>query len=1546
MLTIQLIGSGSSAWLVGVDGDSRLVPSNDQYFLEGSFRLVLFGNESEALRFAGAGPGSARVEQRSGEWVLVELTSLASFRFAARVRIAATSSAVSASFATVELQQRTRDGSVALLNVVDIAASLIPADTNDESESLAILKSGGKYRVQLRPRPWADQTSANGYYLKPDADGAASISLGSIADRAAIDFLGELEIRISTRAEIWVTPQIDALGNADPALVILPRQAGRSAARVIVSTLDDAGLRFAKDPRSGSSRRLKGNRLEVRSNTLTLQEFDTPYLDARIERDSAAATAAIGVTRLFGPEERFVFALELRPADDAAGGFAQLAYRTAAGKSQSPQQERFFGPRVRGLGDARGNLPALDASIAVLDLGQQSRRFDMKAGGTIPLAGQPVSSVLQPKLNPRSGRRILDVPVDDMVLRVEASIDVASPMIVDVGVVRLPGAELVAPPLGISAVDSRATAGAPYAEWALKHSEGEVIFGLSEDGLTVPPLRAALSQSGAVSWLESFETSEPDKEYKSLEQHELKLRIDLPGGGRIEYKRTKVKKVRDPSGKEKTAYSAFFATLTYALIELIHAISNETWKMIGASQLDLGFEKLGDETSTFVKRNGLKDLVIAYDLGDGEHKQGFREFVNRNRPAEPHTRVLLPISKVVGIVLWDNADGEEKWADDIAADVAGRPVDTALAFDFSSEGGLEPADVGWSAGTTWAEIAEDAEPLWPRARAKSDEPGKKGARLDPSDSAWRGFFFHDVPASVILPKELLGSITGGAPLVKQLIDLLQNKLFVEYAWRDAHGATFAAGLVDPIQITPESWDSVLKITVTGLQVKGAPIDGASSGIVQAEGTVEVEFPWWTDEGEPLVAEGSFQLDLTAKDPINSFKVRLTKAYSGEPEIPGIKKLRLIDWEFDLKTLNLVVGATGDEDLAKALPFLSDDKEIVGSLFLNLGDEPQNKLSLILPTDIETKLFGKWALSVSAIALMREEVAGVSVFQTRFRGGLDMGLPVLSSIGTDVTVSNGADDKWELDVELQQIGIELDVGDMSFNGEASWERLPGKDEEQNSEDPGPDGRVRSDLVARAGREREFYAFLNATGGLFGDGWKLVAKSGNSGGMTYFIGAVQADGSIKLASMELKDPALLLAYNADSDGKLKQSFNDVTVVIQDVLRPVGKTNEELRKWLKPWKPSTEIGTLVAASGYLNVNSQVAKAPEKDNDNLTSIAYSDRGMFRVDAQTLVLGSLKMRFAMTIDTQAKYVEAGFQLPSVNYPPTGKPQYVVSPGYLVLGAGYRRGEERFKLSIGWPEPIGDDGYERDWNKSMTVKVADMVPINTFWGGVKAELDLGSDFLYLGFAIRAGWTRSYEVNGANIAKASAELGVAVGGVFEFQLNWDEDEAIAEPRMELAAPRWAVVADEAMRMTVQAVDSLVEVNTLEVAEADDRRRIEASLRIMGAAAASLESVEVQLAATIYGDLWGSASVEFLGVRVAAISVRAYARFKVCGSSTAGILVMKAAMGFEVSITILCVTYSTTARIDIILRDEPCSFGAHRNTLALENQTKLLAGKKHD
>jgi hypothetical protein len=96
-----------------------------------------------------------------------------------------------------------------------------------------------------------------------------------------------------------------------------------------------------------------------------------------------------------------------------------------------------------------------------------------------------------------------------------------------------------------------------------------------------------------------------------------------------------------------------------------------------------------------------------------------------------------------------------------------------------------------------------------------------------------------------------------------------------------------------------------------------------------------------------------------------------------------------------------------------------------------------------------------------------------------------------------------------------------------------------------------------------------------------------------------------------------------------------------------------------------------------------------------------------------------------------------------------------------------------------------------------------------------------------------------------------------------------------------------------------------------------------------------SVDVIMDAEMFGDIWGDASVEFMGVTLAAIHLKAFARFVVCGSLNNGIMEAKGTIGFEVSVTILCVTYKAHASLDITLIDGSCP-------LMLEDQTVISQG----
>ncbi|CAN0489109.1 unnamed protein product, partial [Scytosiphon promiscuus] len=202
------------------------------------------------------------------------------------------------------------------------------------------------------------------------------------------------------------------------------------------------------------------------------------------------------------------------------------------------------------------------------------------------------------------------------------------------------------------------------------------------------------------------------------------------------------------------------------------------------------------------------------------------------------------------------------------------------------------------------------------------------------------------------------------PAVKNLLNFLQNKLMIRYGWRDANGATFSAGIVEEGKLTPDSMDNIFEIYLNVMTVKGAPFEGKASTIIQAGGKVTAKMPWLTH----VDVEGTFQLDLTnTEDVLQSLRVRLNNTgYEGPTSIPGIKSIKVVDFETDLKTANLVLDIVAEKELATALPFLADDKPLRASVFYNISDEANSKkkkINLLLPTEIETKLFGKWDFTV-------------------------------------------------------------------------------------------------------------------------------------------------------------------------------------------------------------------------------------------------------------------------------------------------------------------------------------------------------------------------------------------------------------------------------------------------------------------------------------------------------------------------------------------------------------------------------------------------------
>ncbi len=873
--------------------------------------------------------------------------------------------------------------------------------------------------------------------------------------------------------------------------------------------------------------------------------------------------------------------------------------------------------------------------------------------------------------------------------------------------------------------------------------------------------------------------------------------------------------------------------------------------------------------------------------------------------------------------------------------------DTMLALDFSTQAGLEPADIGRKSDgtpwTSWDDIPKDEEVLWPKARAKkapstprADRKDKKGPLLDPSDPKWRGIFFRNAPSSVLIPPFVDETLTAKFPAIAGLLETLQNKLLIRYGWRDPNGATFIASITERRRISPEVIGRFAVLEVDKMSVKGAPLNGSSSAIVQAGGSVILTLPWWKPKGasddEAMQVTGTFQLDLAnKKDVLQSMRVRVNRDFEGPADIPGIDKVVLTDLDCDLKSATLAIDVFPDDKLKSVMPFLTKDKPLSASVYINLSnDEDANKsnINLLLPTEIETKLFGRWNLSVTHAAFVFEESTGGSDLFLRFQGRIDLRLPGLRAIVAEITICRppGATD-WEVDVTFQGIDIELEIGDTRIGGNLEWVRLP-----KNGTKPPEVGAVPQPEILKTGRNREIYGALTAKGGVFGKGWELLAKSGHQGGKTYFASLLQGDFNISLGSMEIQQPGLLLAYDADFENKgfkLSKAFAEGKNDVIKQLRPDEWDDQKLnrRTWLTNWKPNDDMGTLVAVSGYLNTKSALAK-PVKEKRYRTTVAYSDLGYFRVDAYANPLGIKKpQRFSLTINTKRKYIEAGFSFPVVKIapPPAPNPQFEVSPGYFALGASYG-GPFKIKQSMGWPVLTGKDDYERDWTRASKVKIKGMWPINTFWGGVQTEVRLNPFIFYQGFAVRLGWTETFELTGNKLADARAELGVALGGVFEFEFSLSErNSASLQPIEGMTTPRHAVLHNDASLMLEATQDSLSSIKA-DASLAEHVECIDYCLQIMAEAGLRSTKIEARLSASIYADVWGSGSVEFLGVTIVSASLRAYVRFLACGSIQTGLRKLKGAAGFEFSVTILCVTYTTTARFEIVLKDEDCSFQA--------------------
>ncbi|MEQ8307752.1 MAG: hypothetical protein RIA09_14440 [Hoeflea sp.] len=1566
---IALRSFGQSAWLVGETG-AEVDESGATPVLTGSYRFVLKGltgdHVSEPLPFGNGGP-RASVKGSDGDWTLVELAG-AEFVYGAMQTMAASPKCPSLAFSRVGLVQYKLDAVPdfpALIELTDMSLSLRPGQPAS-ANMIQYPSAIGWKELSLRRARHPISGGLIGYFVRRDETGRLAVFALAPGVQLDLDHTRGMRIFANQNAQIAFALETET-GDTD-GCIRFEGQGPRSL-RVGLETSTRLAFENADSTSSSGTTWKTLKTVEARGGRFNRARFEDRHVRVKMTEEAdtggLAATPA-GSTTLFGRSEWFDLDLEI-PEDsnfDPAWHRAALVYRTGEiGRLQSAEADpwsRFYGVSIAGLSSIKNRQEIFDTDLAELRMISRAGEAPcvMSVGGEIDELGL---SQVTPKPD-ASGATEVSISTDGMRIALsrqatgKACLEYRS----ETGELKFVDPKLEVPPAGGAARDpeERERAGARFQaeETGEKYSKSE--FKLPEvDGLPGVVSLKLLNQKVEPigKWVEPFRTV--SKKLEMIELGGLKFEVKGPSNG-IPGNPDDTGSIFDvdfewPDDWKKVAVFSIaslgigWTTLPKGISSTIDQFRDAAKDFVDLSKVQVNFDFLEmkanspDDLAKFVRSRASDSLQVGYfaetrgDSGD----MRMRQFIDDNvvarlgdwdGPVTPPDakydkikKFYIPLDAGLSVVLVDHGadvsnSGPIRYTSDIIFDAAAenpgaRDVRPSMLFKLSQKGvkkgaGDEtriPTDyslLGYS-DQEWFDLAYNSPALWPRASKV------KGGRPDPTDPRWIGIFFRDLPVQFVAPPKVEAALKEKSKLLKAIYETLNKNMMLDYGWIGPKGTAWTVRLLDPdgYDVTPEKWEDhvVVRLEDISLQgTEGKPVAGEATlslALQKIKGKT----------GAPLTVKGKFEVNAQKSPPVSAFELSISNE-DGLVEtsaIPGFDKAQIIGLSSDLKTMTLKLKLEPSEGLAAALPIFEADKAVVASLLLNFSGEPGTDFQLSLPTDSETNLFGRFPLTIQGVYLQ----VGDDGNKLLIRGRLGLGLVGLDAVGADIVLTE-KDGDWDFDIYINEIGVSLEVGDnFKMKGLLSW---ASDDVPLDALRPSPinpkryNEPVKSSDMSALGSSRNFWGILMLeTNGFMGD-LTILMKVGSQGEKTYWVAAVESDVEIGLgSSASFKDPAIVLAKNADMGAGLRKLLLNPYANNVAGLRPTPGGLDEKRDWLKSWKASKDIGSVVAGSGYLHLADGVAESPKSEDDGgnkyLTALVITDSGLFRLDAQTKLLGSKVIGFGIAVDTVGRRLLATVRLPEIKVPESGPPKYMISPGTMSLGISYG-GAPYFLLSIGWPPLIEGSSLERDWSQATRVYIADLFPINTFWGGYRFVLDASAGFVRFGIAIRAGWTWAAELNGADIAKASAELGVTLGGVLEFELLWKEPQQIAP------APAIPTTGSRTLAIRTEA--------SFDRIDPDLAAHIMDSLEIMERAT-TLGVRDVRMEATVYGDVWGKGSLEFLGVTLASIEIALRLRVQFCGTLKRGVTRAWGRGEIELTVTILCVKFKGRAGFDLWLKRGP-------------------------
>lgn len=971
-----------------------------------------------------------------------------------------------------------------------------------------------------------------------------------------------------------------------------------------------------------------------------------------------------------------------------------------------------------------------------------------------------------------------------------------------------------------------------------------------------PHLELRLTNAGLrleAKWAESFATADPTQEYSAVDHPGMGICID---GGRAFMSSSSGQAV---STSFKVESGGAKETVVYSSFVAVLAyagarrVNEGSFAFLDPYKTLLQFDRLDDKK--YVKNATAKGLQVIYFAADAGGTRGLREFVDTN--------CVNSDGSASDAFFWPFTMGlavplrrkNKSGTVEYVDEIACQRLSSAVA-GIAFDMSTESAltpDIFGGVGSSWQALASANPVLWPRAG------GQPGAQMDPSVPGWRGLAMRHLPLELAVNPDALKELPER---VRDLVGTINTSLMLDYAYRDESGFTWKGGVVglpkEGKKITPDSWDEVFQMWFHGLTVLGAA--GATRSALCS---LEFVFPKIksknsdiNDMGDSLRLIGDFGLDLeNEKRPVARVDVRGTKGPVSTSSIPGFESVDLKRITSNFQTVQVQVALVATDTLAQALPFLSSSKPQDAFIAFDLDGPPAGAFELSLPAEQKTKLFGRWPLTVQSMRLRWDKDVRLEV-----TGRLSLGMGGFSSIGATIEIIDKSG-KLSLDVRLDEVGVKLSFDGVEISGRIGWgDKYPGNTE------------VDFDQIVKPGiKDRDMRAELTVkTDGFLGDN-SFLFRAGCRGEVSFWVACVENKSKkpIDLGFGKLTAPAFLMAQNADLNGGLQELAMSPEKAAFAKLRP----EEDNWAWLNRWHFSEDIGTVLAASGYFTIDDFLVKAPEEDKKKLSGVLWIDSGLLRIDGVAKLITDKEAEFGIAVDFRERKFMASFQTEPIKFG-----RYTFQPGRVSLGFGF--GDRKYlEVRLGWPPKVGE--FDRDWTQALHFHLPEVPPpVNAGWGGFMGLWKEGV-ILKTGVAFRVGWMR-----GDGAARGGSgggySIGYALGGLVEFSIPLNRvlelQRSVTLPAPMAADALWGVASDAALQ---------------------------------------LQTTDPHLEGEWFGDVWGSAWLVFMGITLASIDLKAFARYRLAGSMNNGVTDARATCGFSVSVTILCVRYSCEARYDIVV-----------------------------